>query len=68
MRDPALRRIPVVVMTTSKAEQDVFCTYDLGSNSFISKPITLAGLVEVMAALGQYWFHLVKLPDGVAKC
>jgi len=39
--DPALRRIPVVVMTTSKAEEDIFRMYDLGSNSFISKPITL---------------------------
>jgi CheY-like chemotaxis protein len=62
--DPALRRIPVVVMTTSKAEEDIFRTYDLGSNSFISKPITFAGLVEVTMVLGQYWFQIVTLPDA----
>mgnify|MGYP001571350468 CR=1 FL=1 len=60
--DPALRRIPVVVMTTSKAEEDIFRMYDLGSNSFISKPITLPALVDVMIVLGQYWFHIVTLP------
>ncbi len=61
--DPALRRIPVVVMTTSQAEQDITRTYDLGSNSYISKPITLAGLVEVMRVLGLYWFQIVRLPE-----
>ena len=61
--DRTLRRIPVVVMTTSKAEQDIFRTYDLGSNSFISKPITLAALVELTGVLGQYWFHIVTLPE-----
>jgi CheY-like chemotaxis protein len=60
--DPALRSIPVVVMTTSNAEQDIACTYDLGSNSFISKPVTLAGLVDVTKVLGQYWFEIVRLP------
>ena len=63
--DRALRRIPVVVMTTSKSEQDIFRTYDLGSNSFISKPITLPKLVEVMTVLGQYWFQIVTLPEAV---
>lgn len=61
--DPALRRIPVVVMTTSKAEEDIYRTYDMGCSSFISKPITLAGLVEVTKVLGQYWFNIVTLPD-----
>ena len=64
--DPALRRIPVVVMTTSKAEEDIVRMYDLGSNSFISKPITLAALVDVMIVLGQYWFQIVTLPEAVA--
>ena len=67
--DPTLRSIPVVVMTTSSAEQDIACTYDLGSNSFISKPVTLPGLVEVTKMLGRYWFEIVKLPaapDGAA--
>jgi CheY-like chemotaxis protein len=61
--DPSLRRIPIVVMTTSQAEQDITRTYDLGSNSFISKPITLAGLIEVMKVLGEYWFQIVRLPE-----
>ena len=61
--DPLLRRIPVVVMTTSQAEQDISRTYDLGTNSYIAKPITLPALVEVMKVLGQYWFHVVKLPE-----
>lgn len=61
--DKALHRIPVVVMTTSTAEQDIVRAYELGSNSFISKPITLAELVDVMKVLGQYWFQVVKLPQ-----
>ena len=64
--DRALRRIPVVVMTTSKAEQDILRTYDLGSNSFISKPITLAALIEVTMVLGKYWFQVVTLPESPA--
>jgi CheY-like chemotaxis protein len=57
--DPDLRRIPIVVMTTSKAEQDVVRTYELGCSSFISKPVSLAQLVEVTRVLGQYWFQIV---------
>jgi CheY-like chemotaxis protein len=65
--DPLLRRIPVVVVTTSKAEEDVFRTYELGSSSFISKPITLPGLVETMQVLGQYWFQIVTLPEPAGQ-
>jgi CheY-like chemotaxis protein len=61
--DPILRRIPVVVMTTSQAEQDITRTYDLGCSSFIAKPVTFSGLVEAMRVLGQYWFEIVALPD-----
>ena len=61
--DPDLRRIPVVVLTTSKDEQDVFETYDLGVSSFITKPVTFAGLVEVMRTWTRYWFELVELPN-----
>ena len=62
--DPALRSIPVVVLTTSKAEEDIYRTYDLGVNSFITKPVQFDGLVEVMRTLGKYWFEIVELPDA----
>lgn len=64
--DPALRHIPVVVMTTSQAHQDVDRTYELGTNSYISKPITYPELVEVMRVLGLYWFKIVNLPRPAA--
>ena len=64
--DPTLRTIPVVVLTTSRAEEDVFRSYDLGVNSFISKPVTFDGLVQVMRVLGRYWFEIVELP-GTAR-
>jgi CheY-like chemotaxis protein len=62
--DESLRRIPVVVLTTSNDEQDVLRSYDLGVNSFITKPVTFAGLVEAMSAWSRYWFELVELPGG----
>jgi CheY-like chemotaxis protein len=61
--DPDLRRIPVVVMTTSKAEEDIFRSYDLGANSYISKPVTFQALVELMKVLGRYWIEFVELPS-----
>lgn len=61
--DPELRRIPVVVMTTSKAEEDIFRSYDLGASSFITKPVTFDRLVELMKALGRYWVEFVELPE-----
>jgi CheY-like chemotaxis protein len=60
--DPELRQISVVVLTTSKAEEDIYCSYDSGASSFISKPVTFEGLVEVMKGLGRYWFEIVDLP------
>jgi CheY-like chemotaxis protein len=62
--DPALKKIPVVVLTTSQADQDVLQTYELGVNSFITKPVTFAGLVEVMRTFSRYWFEIVELPSG----
>ncbi len=62
--DPSLRCIPIVVLTTSKAEEDIYRTYDLGVNSFITKPVTFEGLVQVMKVLGRYWFEIVELPNG----
>lgn len=60
--NPRLRHIPVIVLTTSQAEADIVKTYDLGVNSFISKPVTFEGLVRVMTTLGNYWFNIVSLP------
>ena len=62
--DPALRQIPVVVLTTSKAEEDIFRSYDLGANSFVTKPVTFQSLVELMKTLGRYWLEIVELPGG----
>jgi CheY-like chemotaxis protein len=60
--NPDLRRIPVVVLTTSKADIDIAQIYDLGANSFISKPVTFDSLVKVMRILGDYWCDIVELP------
>lgn len=60
--DADLKQIPVVVLTTSRAEEDIFRSYNLGANSFITKPVTFTGLVEVMRDLGRYWFEIVELP------
>jgi two-component system, response regulator len=60
--EPDLRSIPVVVLTTSKAEEDIYRTYDLGVNSFITKPVNFESLVTVMKALSKYWFEIVELP------
>ena len=60
--DPDLRRIPIVVLTTSKAEEDIYRTYDLGANSFITKPVSFDGLVAVMRDIGRYWIEIVELP------
>lgn len=60
--DPELRRIPVVVLTTSEAEQDILQSYDLGVNAFVTKPVTFEGLADAVQALGEFWFDIVKLP------
>jgi CheY-like chemotaxis protein len=59
---PELRRIPIVVLTTSKAEEDILRSYDLGVNSYITKPVTFKSLVEIVKVLGRYWFEVVELP------
>lgn len=60
--DPQLRGIPVVVLTTSSAEEDVLHSYEAGSNSFITKPVTYTGLLQVVKTFSQYWLEIVALP------
>jgi CheY-like chemotaxis protein len=60
--DPKLKEIPIVVFTTSKAEEDIYRSYKLGVNSFITKPVTFESLIDVMNSLGRYWFEIVELP------
>ena len=62
--DADLRRIPVIVLTTSKAEEDILRSYDLGVNSFIVKPVTFDSLVTLIKALDSYWFQIVQLPTA----
>ena len=59
---PQLHQIPVVVMTTSKAEEDVLRSYDVGANSYVVKPVTFDRLVDLMKTLGTYWVEFVELP------
>lgn len=61
---PELRRIPVVILTTSTTEEDILRAYDLGANSFITKPVTFDRLVDIVRTLGMYWFNIVQLPDS----
>ncbi|KKW04869.1 MAG: Response regulator receiver protein [Candidatus Saccharibacteria bacterium GW2011_GWC2_48_9] len=63
----ALRDIPVVVFTTSKAEEDIYRSYKLGVNSFVTKPVTFNSLLDVMNSLGRYWFEIVELPKHDTK-
>jgi two-component system, chemotaxis family, response regulator Rcp1 len=62
--DPELRHIPVVVLTTSTAEQDVLRTYDLHANCYISKPVDFEQFIEVVKSVGDFWFSVVILPSG----
>jgi len=61
--DAELRRIPVIVLTTSEAEQDIVESYDLGVNAYVTKPVTFDGLVDAIQALGDFWFEIVRLPS-----
>jgi CheY-like chemotaxis protein len=62
--DPELRRLRVVVLTTSKAEEDILRSYNLSAASYITKPVTFEGLVDVIRTLGKYWLEIVELPDN----
>jgi CheY-like chemotaxis protein len=61
--DPALRQIPVIVLTTSKSEEDIASVYNLGIDSYITKPVTFAGLVEVMRTLSMYQLNIINLSE-----
>ena len=61
--DPTLRTIPVIVLTTSHAEEDIVRSYGLGANSFITKPVTFEKLVDIVKFVGRYWFEIVALPS-----
>jgi len=63
-RDQALRRIPVVVLTTSRAEDDIIRSYDLHANSYIAKPINLDHFHHIVQTIVRYWFSIVRLPPG----
>ena len=62
--DSELRRIPVVVLTTSEAERDILESYNLGVNAFVTKPVSFDALADAMEALGEFWFQIVKLPPS----
>ena len=62
--NPNLKGIPVVILTTSKQEEDMVKGYDLGAASYITKPVTFEGLVELMQTLGKYWVEFVELPPS----
>ncbi len=63
---PELRRIPVVILSSSVADVDVASSYDLGGNSFIAKPSLFDDFVQAMSSLGRYWFETVRRPDEIA--
>lgn len=60
--DPNLKRIPVVILTTSRSEEDILQSYDLHANCYISKPIDLEQFVAVVKSIEDFWFTIVKLP------
>jgi CheY-like chemotaxis protein len=60
--DPGLQSIPIVVLTTSVAKEDIGFCYQTGANSYVTKPVTFRGMVDLMNTLGKYWFELVELP------
>src|SRR3954469_14411372 len=65
--DEQLKLIPVVVLTSSKAEMDVFRAYGLHANAYITKPVRFESFVEMVALIGQFWFSVVTLPGPVVS-
>ncbi len=60
--DPDFKRIPIVALTTSTAEDDIRFCYEMGANSYVTKPVTFRNLVDIMNTLCKYWFEVVELP------
>ena len=60
--DPHLKRIPVIILTTSKAEKEIIASYDLGANSFITKPVDFSEFLDAMRVFSEYWVSIVRLP------
>lgn len=65
--DKDLKHIPVVILTTSKAEEDIFRAYDLYANCYITKPVDLDQFIAVIKSIEDFWFSIVKLPKGVGN-
>lgn len=65
--DPTLRRIPVVVLTTSQAEEDIFRSYDLHANCYVNKPVDFDNFISVIRSIDNFWLSVVKLPDGSSR-
>lgn len=65
--DNSLRQIPIVVFTTSKADTDIRQMYELGANSFVTKPAAFTDLVQLMKRLTEYWFDTVHIPDAAPR-
>jgi CheY-like chemotaxis protein len=63
-QDPHLKRIPVVVMTSSRADKDVIAAYDLNVNCYVSKPVDLDQFIRVVQSIQEFWYSIVKLPSG----
>ena len=63
-QDPRFRAIRVIILTTSKAEEDILRTYNLSAASYITKPVTFESLVDVVKTLGKYWLEIVELPEN----
>jgi two-component system, chemotaxis family, response regulator Rcp1 len=66
--DPSLRLIPVVVLTTSQAEEDILRTYNLHANCYVTKPVDLEQFINVVKSINDFWFSVVKLPAPNAEC
>ncbi len=65
--DPDLKRIPVVILTTSRAEEDILKAYDLYANCYVTKPVNLDQFIDVVKSIEEFWFSLVKLPPDAVR-